>query len=120
MGVYHGKETKARKKRKYEMGRYPTETKLGEEKRKVIRTKGGNIKVRLLSAEYANVVIDGKPTKCKILEFVENPVSFDYSRRHIITKGTILKVLTPENKEIKVKVTSRPGQDGVLNAVPLL
>jgi len=125
MGVYQGndlrkptggKKGKHRKvKRKYELGRYPTETRLGEgEKRKLQRVRGGNYKVRLLVGAYANVFIrsSGECRKAKILSLVENPANKDYSRRGVITKGAII------NTELgPARVTSRPGQDGVINAV---
>ncbi len=110
-----GKKRRHRKKRKYELGRPPTETRLGEkDARKIIRVRGGNIKVRLKSAQYANVVIPGenKASKVKILAVVETPANTEYARRNIITKGTIVRT------EIGLaKVTSRPGQDGVVNAI---
>jgi len=117
--MYHGRITKHRKKRKFHRGGIPAETKIGKEKKKNVRTKGGGSKLKLISTEYANVVINKKAQKCKIIGFVENPVNQDYSRRGIITRGAIIKVKTPNKKEIKAKVTSRPGQDGVINAISL-
>lgn len=118
--MYHGKITKARKKRKYEMGREAVETTLGEENRKRVRTRGGRSKLKLVSAKFANLVLkNNKGVKCEIISLVENPSNKDFTRRSIITKGAILKVKTPEGKEVKARVTSRPGQDGVLNAVLL-
>ncbi len=104
----------ARKKRKRELGSEPTYTKIGEEKRKIIDTFGGNKKVRLYTAAFANVFNpDTKnATKVKILDVVENPSNVDFVRRKIITKGAIIKT------EIGLaKVTSRPSQDGVVNAI---
>ncbi|MHA1594502.1 MAG: 30S ribosomal protein S8e [Candidatus Baldrarchaeia archaeon] len=123
MGVWHGPSRRlptgalrklARKKRKYEMGRPPVETTIGEEKRKVVRARGGNIKVKLLQATYANVSDPktGITKKVKILKVIENPANRDYSRRGIITKGAIVKTEIGD-----AVVTSRPGQDGVVNAV---
>jgi len=105
---------KFRKKRKYEMGRDPAETILGPDKRKIIRTRGGNTKVKLLSSEYANVTDpkSGITKKMRIIDVVKNPANIDYSRRGVITKGAIIKT------EIgTAKVTSRPGQNGIINAV---
>ncbi len=109
-----GRRKPHRKRRKYELHREPTQTKLGEEKRKIIRTKGGGEKVRAVQVMYANVT-DKKNNvtkKVKILNVIENPSNREYSKRGIITKGTI--ILTEIGKAI---VTSRPGQDGVVNAV---
>jgi small subunit ribosomal protein S8e len=123
MAIWQGRSLKkpsggrivlARKKRKYELGREPAFTKVGEdrEKKKLIRTYGGNRKVRLIEALYANVFENGKGKKVKILGVVENPANRQYVRRDIITKGAII-----ETEAGKAIVTSRPGQDGVVNAV---
>lgn len=80
------------------------------------RARGGGLKVKLLSTNVANVV-DPDTGKCQIVEVkgvVKNPANVDYQRRGIVTKGAIIS--TPLGK---AKVTSRPGQDGVLNAVLL-
>ncbi len=115
--MYHGKVTEMRKKRKYEQGRKPAETAIGEEKKKAVRTKGAGLKMKLVSSGYANVVVNGKNVICKILDLVKNPANKDFTRRRIITKGAVLSVKTPEGKDISVRVTSRPGQDGLINAV---
>ncbi|AHF80175.1 30S ribosomal protein S8e [Thermococcus paralvinellae] len=123
MAIWQGRSLKkpsggrivlARKKRKRELGREPAFTRVAEykEERKIIRTFGGNRKVRLVQALYANVFDGGKGKKVKILGVVENPANRQYVRRNIITKGAIIQ--TEIGKAI---VTSRPGQDGVVNAV---
>ncbi|WP_297534453.1 30S ribosomal protein S8e [Thermococcus sp.] len=125
MAIWQGRSLKkpsggrivlARKKRKRELGREPANTRVAEEreKRKIIRTYGGNRKVRLVEALYANVFEGGKGRKVKILGVVENPANRQYARRNIITKGAII-----ETEIGKAVVTSRPGQDGVVNAVLL-
>jgi small subunit ribosomal protein S8e len=48
----------------------------------------------------------------KILRFESNEASKDLNRRHILTKGAII-----ETELGTAKITSRPGQHGVLNAV---
>jgi len=109
-----GKIRQHRKKRKRELGRYPTFTKLGEEKRKTIKIKGGGIKIRLFYGNYANVFVpkENKTKKVKIEAVLKNPANPQFVRSNIITKGTIIKT------EIGLaKVTSRPGQDGVINAI---
>jgi len=112
---YTGAKLKpARKKKKRELGSEPTHTKIGEEKRKVIKTYGGNIKVRLYYALFANVYDPQtkKYQKVKILDVIKSPDNVDFVRRKIITKGCIIKT------EIgNAKVTSRPSQDGIVNAV---
>lgn len=109
-GVY--KSTLA--KRKHAIGRLPTLTKIGDAKIKEVKTKGGAQKRRLLQAQVANVIDPktGKAQQSKIKNVVENPANRYYVRRNIITQGTII-----ETEAGKAKVTSRPGQEGTVNAV---
>ncbi|AGB05395.1 ribosomal protein S8.e [Aciduliprofundum sp. MAR08-339] len=103
-----------RKKRKYELGREPVLTHVDVERKKIIRVRGGNYKVKLLRAEEINVYDpkSGKTQKVKITTVLENPSNPHFAQRNIITKGAIV-----ETSLGKVKVTSRPGQHGVLNGV---
>ena len=96
------------------MGRPPAETVVGPRRIKIERVRGANRKLRAYIADMVNVSNQstGKTEKVKIDEVVSNPASVEYTRRKIITKGAILAT-----KLGKVKVTSRPGQDGVVNGV---
>jgi small subunit ribosomal protein S8e len=109
-----GKRRPYRGKRKFEQGSFPIETMLGEPKRKVERGRGGNIKIKVLSEKYACVtdIKTGKTEKAEILRVVKNPANVDYDRRGVITKGAII-----ETSLGLARVTSRPGQDGVINAI---
>jgi len=108
-GRYHS----ARSKRKSELARLPTMTKIGEGKSKKLRTLGGNSKQILLSVKEVNITDKkGKTQKTEILNVIENPADPNLVRRNIITKGAII-----ETKLGKAKITSRPGQEGILNAV---
>ena len=104
----------SRKKRLYEMGRPPAETVLGARKIKIDRVRGGNRKIKVYIANEVNVSdqSNGKTQKAKIKEVISNPASVEYTRRRIITKGAILSTDLG-----KVRVTSRPGQDGVVNGI---
>jgi small subunit ribosomal protein S8e len=110
-----GKKERHRKKRKYELGRPPTMTRLAEtEERKLIRVRGGNYKVRLKKAIYVNVAVPNEKVvkKTRILEVVETPANIQYARSNIIVRGAIVRT------ELGlVRITSRPGQDGVLNGI---
>lgn len=101
-------------KRKFERGSFPTETTLGKTKKKISRRRGGNIKIRLLRVSHTNVsnLATGKTEKTEILRVIRNPANVDYNRRGVITKGTIIE--TPLGT---ARVASRPGQDGLVNAV---
>ena len=109
-----GRKRAYRKKRKFESGSFPAETTLGPLKRRLIRARGGNVKARLLRVTHANVAdpSTGKTERVEITRVIRNPANVDYDRRGVITKGTIIE--TPLGT---ARVTSRPGQNGVANAV---
>lgn len=109
-----GRYIDSRKKRLCDLGRLPTHTKVGEITRKTIRTKGGSTKTRILTADYVNL-LDTKTKKyekAKLITVRETPANQHFARRNIITKGAII-----ETEKGKARVTSRPGQDGAINAV---
>jgi small subunit ribosomal protein S8e len=109
-----GKKRAYRSKKKYEAGGYPAETVLGEPRRKVTRGIGGNLKVKVLSDKFASVTDPktGKTQKTQITRVVRNGANVDYNRRGVITKGAEI-----ETELGLAKVTSRPGNDGMINAV---
>lgn len=96
------------------MGRVPTETLMGAPKRKVIDSKGKSKKVLALTVKYANITDPKKNEtyRADIEDVENNPANMDYQRRKVITRGTIIKT-----SKGRAKVTSRPGQDGIVNAV---
>jgi small subunit ribosomal protein S8e len=105
---------KGRKQKSYELGREPAFTRIEKKRAKSIRTMGSNMKIRLFSSDSANV-LDPKTkkfSKSKIKQVLENPANRHFVRRNIMTKGTVI-----ETDKGKAKITSRPGQDGVINAV---
>ena len=124
MSVWHGslrkrKRTGGRKrayrvKRNFEKGTFPAETTLGEPKRRPIRGHGGNIKIKTLKDKHACVTDpkSGKTEKTEILRVIKNRANVDYNRRGVITKGAEI-----ETSLGLARVTSRPGSDGVINAI---
>ncbi len=112
--VTGGKVIAARGKRKFEMGRESAETRISEIKRKNVQTMGGNRKVKLLQCNIANVTNpkNGKTVSTTIETVMGNDANKHYVRRNILTKGSVIRTAIGT-----AKVTSRPGQDGVVNAV---
>jgi len=104
----------SRSKRKSEMGNEFIEPKIGKAKNIRMRTFGGGEKLRMLSTDIANVIdpSTGHATKTKIITVAQNPADIHYVRRNILTKGAII-----ETELGKARVTSRPGQVGVVDAV---
>ena len=104
----------SRKHRKFERGSQATETIMGDKKLRRKRSLGGNFKLRLLSASHANLTdkATGQSEKVKIIQVLANPADVDLERRGIITKGAII-----ETEKGNAIVTSRPGQNGEVDAV---
>jgi small subunit ribosomal protein S8e len=103
-------------KRTHMLGRNPSLTKIGELRKKQVSVKGGNAKERLYQADTANVFNPKtkKYEQATIKMVTESPANRNFVRRNILTKGAVI-----DTNKGKAKVTSRPGQDGVINAVLL-
>ncbi len=109
-----GLRRKSMGKKLRQLARPPTETHIGESKKKKIRTLGGNYKIRVQRANRVNVLDKetGKVKNVAIKGLETNPASRDFTRRKIITKGAVL-----ETELGLARVTNRPGSDSVINAV---
>jgi len=107
-----GRRRPNHKKNKHELGREPTETQVGPQKLKVVNARGNTEKVRAIETDVASVADGGETHEATIENVVENPSDPNYARRNIITKGALI-----ETSEGTARVTSRPGQDGQVNAV---
>lgn len=107
-----GHRKRGRKKRKHELGDEPTETQVGDKKYKTVVVRGGKKKTSVLKTNEANFIDGGDTNRVEIENVIENGANPNYARRDIITKGAIIE--TPEGR---ARVVSRPGQDGVVNAV---
>lgn len=103
-----------RARRAFEKDGYAAEPTLGATENYKRRMRGGSIKTSLRSAEFANVKDNssGKTSKVKISRVLRNPANRDYERRGVITRGALI-----DTELGNAKVTSRPAQDGVINAV---
>jgi len=107
-------KSKIIKKRQHAIGRIPAMTRIGKSKVQKIRTRSDGLKLRALLLEKVNLY-DPK-TKKYVLEsiktVIESPADKNFVRRNIITKGTIINTAKGN-----ARVTNRPGQDGIINAV---
>ncbi|MGV8152426.1 MAG: 30S ribosomal protein S8e [Candidatus Nanoarchaeia archaeon] len=103
-----------RKKRLHSLRGITRKVKLRENKAKVMRVKGGNKKVVLLSSNIANVFNPQtkKSKKVKILNVVETPSDRFLARQNILVKSAVI-----ETELGKAKITNRPSQEGNVQAV---
>jgi small subunit ribosomal protein S8e len=109
-----GRLISSRNKRKTEIGSDAAHTLIGKVNRKLYRKTGGGKKIRVMSEAEANVYNPEtkKTAKSKILTVKANAANPHFVQRNIITKGALLQT------ELGLaRVTSRPGQDGIVNAV---
>ncbi len=101
-----------RKKKLYEREGQKRIVKMGEEKRKAKRTRGGNKKVFLLGAKFVNIQGQKGQKKVEIKNVLETPSNRFLARQNIVTKGAIV-----ETDLGKVRVTNRPSQEGIVNGI---
>ena len=110
-----GRRKPLRIRRKYETDRYPNEAINGAQVTITRRVRGSNNKVALKTIDFVNLSTgNGKVVKAKIIKVIDNTTNNDYKRRGIISKGAIL-----ETQEGKCRVVSKPGQNGIVNAILL-
>jgi len=110
-----GRRVPLRIRRKYETDRYPNEPINGAQVTVTRRVRGNNQKTALKTIDFVNLATgESKVKKSKIIKVLENATNNDYKRRGIITKGAIL-----ETAEGKCRVISKPGQNGIVNAILL-
>lgn len=107
-----GKYRQHRKKKKHEIPRMPRMVKLGEVKKKVIISRGGNGKIVLLATNKA-AVLDKKSNKYKVVK-IKAVLEIHANRylKNVLLKGTVI-----DTELGKAKIINRPGQEGDVKAV---
>ena len=83
-----------KKKRKFEMGRVPTMTKLGAKKVISVRGRGGNIKRRALRCDNGNFAwgSEAMAAKTRVLDTVYNATNNELVRTKTLVKNTIVLI----------------------------
>jgi small subunit ribosomal protein S8e len=111
-----GKYKASRKSKLFELRGITRKVKLKETKKKILRTKGGNKKIVLLTENFANVIDPStkKAKKVKILNVVETPSDRFLARQNILVKSAII-----ETDLGKARITNRPSQEAMVQAVLL-
>lgn len=106
-----GRTRPYRKSRKYDLGSEFSEPEVGEQRVKKKRSRGGNQKNVVKRSETVNLAVDGEVKQIEIESVEDNPANPNFVRSSFLTKGAIIQ--TSEGRAV---ITSRPGQDGVVNA----
>jgi small subunit ribosomal protein S8e len=108
-----GRSKPSRGRRAFESDGYALEPVVGPVSARPSRLRGGRPRNGLVSADVANVSDgSGKTSKSKILRVMKSPANRDYERRGVITRGSVI-----ETEAGEAIVTSKPTDDGVVNAV---
>lgn len=108
-----GRGRPSRGRRAFERDGFAIEPLVGPSQTRLSRRRGGSTSSGVVYAEMSNVSDhSGKTTKSKIIRVKRSPANRDYERRGVITKGAVI-----ETEAGEAVVTSRPTDDGVVNAV---
>jgi small subunit ribosomal protein S8e len=89
-----GRRKVIRGKRKFELGRAPALTKLGEKRIHLVRTRGGHSKHRALRLNEGHFVWPGEAAtkRSRILNVVYNATSNELVRTNTLVKGCIVQI----------------------------
>jgi small subunit ribosomal protein S8e len=109
-----GRLQRLRKKRRTDRGAMPIETKTGKTQVRKKKVTGGSVKLSLTAVDSVNLADPktGKVQRVPVISVKESEANPHYVRRNVITLGAVI-----ETKAGTARVTSRPGQDGIVNAV---
>ena len=82
------------KKRKFEMGRQPALTKIGEKSYIHVRGRGGNYKMRALKLDHGNFSwqTESMTRKTRIIDTTYNASNNEYTRTKTLVKNTIVQI----------------------------
>ncbi|CAH6719489.1 40S ribosomal protein S8-B [[Candida] jaroonii] len=88
------KRAQFRKKRKFELGRQASSTRLGPKRIHSVRTRGGNQKFRAIRIEGGNFswASEGVSRKTRIARVVYHPSNNELVRTNTLTKAAIVQV----------------------------
>merc|ERR1712072_330979 len=89
-----GKLTKWRMNRKFELGRQPSETKIGHKRVRTVRTRGGNTKYRALRVDTGNYswATESVTRKTRVLNVSYNSTNNELVRTNTLVKSGIVQI----------------------------
>merc|ERR1711865_92240 len=89
-----GKLTKWRMNRKFELGRQPTNSRIGPKRIRTVRTRGGNTKYRALRVDTGNFSWAGESItrKTRVLNVVYNSTNNKLVRTNTLVKSGIIQI----------------------------
>jgi len=83
-----------RKKRAFEKGRQPANTRIGNKRIHLVRTRGGNTKYRALRVESGNFSwgSEGVSRKVRVIVVVYHPSNNELVRTNTLTKAAVVQI----------------------------
>ncbi|KAF2678653.1 40S ribosomal protein S8-B [Lentithecium fluviatile CBS 122367] len=83
-----------RKKRAFEKGRQPANTRIGAKRIHLVRTRGGNRKFRALRLDSGNFSwgSEGVAKKCRVIGVVYHPSNNELVRTNTLTKSAVVQI----------------------------
>ena len=105
-----GKMPIHQKKRKFEMARQPSMTKIGKKSTRLVRGRGANYKIRAMRLEEGNFMWASEciSRKTKILDVVYNATSNELVRTKTLMKGCVVQI---ESAPFKAFFISKYGKN---------
>jgi small subunit ribosomal protein S8e len=107
-----GKYKRPKKRKKTGRQNESRVVKLGDQKTKLLRGRGGTKKLVAMTDDTVNVVKNGKAHKTEIKNVLETPSNTFLARQNVLVKGAVI-----ETELGKAKITNRPSQEGFVQAV---
>ncbi|KAL2395796.1 Small ribosomal subunit protein eS8B [Exophiala dermatitidis] len=88
------KRASYRKKRAFEKGRQPANTRIGNKRIHLVRTRGGNTKYRALRLESGNFSwgSEGIARKVRVIVVAYHPSNNEFVRTNTLTKSAVVQV----------------------------
>merc|ERR1712188_193145 len=88
------KLTPWRMKRKFELGRQPSQTKIGHKRVRSVRCRGGNLKYRALRLDAGNFswTSESVTRKCRLLNVVDNSTNNELVRTNTLVKSGVIQI----------------------------
>jgi len=108
-----GKRKQFRKKRKFELGRQPANTKLGHKRVHTVRVRGGHTKFRALRLDTGNFSWGSEVVarKTRVLDVVYNASNNELVRTKTLVKGAIVLIdATPFRQWYETHYGTKVGQ----------
>lgn len=114
-----GRKHPHQKKRKFEVGKPPSMTKMGSKRIHLVRGRGGNLKYRALRLESGNFSWGGENVtkKTRILDVVYNASNNELVRTKTLVKSAVVMIdATPFRQwfetQFRLKVAKKTGEEG--------